>query len=563
MKNIWKKSFAIIAVAVLIISVYFITGVLLISGAQYNEINIDNLQKTVRTLASLTPASVFTEAGVTESWTSRDGNSTAYRITLIGRNGRVIFDTEADSAGMEDHLDRPEFQAAITTGTGTARRQSATLGQEYIYAAIDIRDSNGVSAGLLRISRQVPSFSSRLLKFTFPFLSGGFLIILGVCAGVYFYSRRLSYSIQVKQESALEEKTRELKTRTEEAEKEGRRLQAILNGMSEGVIATDANLKITLVKPRACFLFGFDAGEEPNDTFLRGTSLLEFSRSEELEDAAMRVLSSNSTFELVIKRYISGNEQHYRVFVTPLGKGQGVIIVLEDISRLVKLEQVRKDFTANVSHELRTPIQVVKGFSETIIDSPPENREEILRYVGIIRKNAQTMENLTNDLLTLVGLEEEGNTRPPMEETALSPLIAEAADMVEIAARKKNISVEISCPPDLNVRLHSSFIIQALVNLLDNGIKYSDSDSRIKVKAFLENDQLVIEVKDKGIGIPTEHIDRIFERFYRVDRARSRQAGGTGLGLAIVRHIAMIHNGTAEVESHAGEGSTFRLRLPC
>jgi two-component system phosphate regulon sensor histidine kinase PhoR len=241
-----------------------------------------------------------------------------------------------------------------------------------------------------------------------------------------------------------------------------------------------------------------------------------------------------------------------------------VVIVLGDISRLVKLEHIRKDFAANVSHELRTPIQVLKGFAENILDSSLDDKEQTRRFVEIIRKNAQTMENLTNDLLTLVSLESENSPRLLMEETFLAPLIAEAVGMVEIAARKKNISIETSCPSDLSAKIYGPFIIQALVNLLDNGVKYTatDSGSRIKVKAFKEGQQLVIEVKDKGIGIPAEHMGRIFERFYRVDRARSREAGGTGLGLSIVRHIALLHKGTVEAESHAGEGSLFRLRLP-
>ena len=191
-----------------------------------------------------------------------------------------------------------------------------------------------------------------------------------------------------------------------------------------------------------------------------------------------------------------------------------------------------------------------------------DNKQELRRFAEIIQKNAQTMENLTSDLLTIVNLEDEDTARPSMEETLLAPLAAEAAGMVEIAARKKNISVEISCPPDLGAKLYGPFIIQALVNLLDNGIKYSDNGSSIDVRIFGEGGQLVIEVKDRGIGIPAEHLGRIFERFYRVDRSRSRELGGTGLGLAIVRHIALLHHGSAEVESHAGEGSVFRLRLP-
>jgi two-component system phosphate regulon sensor histidine kinase PhoR len=576
MTNIWKKSLAIIAAAVLIISVYFIAGVLLIAGAQYDEINTGNLKDAVTTLGCLTPASVFTEKDASEEWVSQFGNSVPYRITLISRNGRVIFDTDADSAEMEDHLDRPEFQDAFITGTGTARRQSETFGQEYIYAATGVKDSRGETVGILRISRHVPSFSSRLLGSTFPFLSGGFIIILGACAVIYTFSRRLSSSIQEKLDAELDIKTHELKTRGEEAENEGRRLQAILNSMSEGVIALDSNLKITLVNPRACKLFDINTGHNAGSgaSNLKGISLLEFSHSAELEATTRQVLTSGNPLELTIKRHILGSEQHYQVFAAPLEttnstdvnstgvSSRGVVIVLGDITRLVRLEQVRKDFAANVSHELRTPIQIIKGFAENILDSSLSNAEETRHFVKIIKKNAQTMENLTNDLLTLVSLEDDSPRPPAMEKTMLATLINEAASMVEVTARKKNITIDISCPPELTAKLYGSFVIQALINLLDNGIKYSEPNSRIKVKALQEDGWLVIEVKDKGIGIPTEHIGRIFERFYRVDRARSREAGGTGLGLAIVRHVAMLHNGTADVKSHAGEGSVFRLKLP-
>ena len=557
MTSISKKNFAIVAVAVLIIYTYVFAGVLYIALVQYDEINTGNLKDMVSTIGSLTPASVFTEKNATETWVSQVGNSVPYRITLISRDGRVIFDTDADSTAIENHLDRPEFQAAIISGTGTARRHSATLGHDSIYAAVGIKDTQGETAGVLRLSRQVPSFSLRLFGFTFPFLTGGFLLILGTCVSIYIFSRRISRSIEAKQESLLEEKTRELRARTEEAEDERQRLQAILNSMSEGVIALDSNLKITLVNPRFCSLFEFN-----NDRNVQGMSLLELCHSTELDEAAQQVLSTHNPVKLTVKRHASGTEQHFRVFASPLGEGRGVVIVLGDISRLVKLEQVRKDFVANVSHELRTPIQVVKGFVETILDSPLDDKEEVRRFVEIIGRNSQTMENITNDLLTLVSLEDESSPRPSIEETTVAPLIDEAAGMVEIAARKKNISVNISCPSDLSAKLYGSLIVQALVNLLDNGIKYSDSGSLITVKIFKNENEIVIEVIDNGIGIPAEHMNRIFERFYRVDRARSREAGGTGLGLAIVRHIALLHNGTAEVESHAGEGSVFRLRLP-
>jgi two-component system phosphate regulon sensor histidine kinase PhoR len=561
MVSIWKKSFTAVAVAVLIVSAYFIIGILRFAGAQYSDINTANLEEAVKIYGAFTPVSVFTEKEAAEAWTSR--LSSKYRVTLINRGGQVIFDTAADSSIMENHLDRPEFQAAVTEGTGTARRRSATLGQDYLYAAMAIENSNSEFAGVIRISLLVPSFFSRLLSSTFPFLLGGFLIILGACAGLYRFSRRLSYAAEESLDAELVKKTLELKARTEEAEAEGRHLEVILNSMFEGVIALDSDLKIIMANPRLCFLLGAD-----DEKVTRGMSLLEFSRSTELEEAGQQVLSSGQPSELTLRRYISGVEQHFRVLAAPLKAGlsdkvQGVVFVMSDISRLVKLEQVRKDFAANVSHELRTPIQVIKGFAENILRSPEDNWEDIRHFAEIITKNAQTMENLTNDLMTLVSLEDDARPHLLMEESTLAPLIAEAKSMVEIAARKKNISIEIFCPKELSAKLYESLIIQALVNLLDNGIKYSKTDSGIRVSVFREREEVFIEVKDKGIGIPAEHIDRIFERFYRVDKARSREEGGTGLGLSIVRHIALLHSGNVEVESHAGEGSVFRLRLPC
>ena len=583
MTGILKKSYAAVAAAVLIVSIYFIAGVLILSGIQYNEINAGNLEEAVRTLGALTPASVFTDKESARAWVSAfenpdagmskdEGFNSPYRITLINRNGQVLFDTETDSSAMENHLDRPEFQTAITGGIGSERRKSASLGQDYIYAAIGIKPAGTYTssatvgkneiAGVLRLSRLVPSFSSRLLLLAPPFLLGGFLLIVATCAGLFRFSRRLSSSIEVKLDAELKSKNRELLERAKEAEDEGLRRKIILDSMSDGVIALDSKLKIILVNPRVCSFFGIDTQRN-----VQGLTLLEFSSSIELEKAASEVLNSGQPVELTLKRYVSAVEQHFQVFAAPLGSRQGVVIVLSDISRIVKLELVRKDFAANVSHELRTPIQVIKGFAENILESATNdkngsNKKEICHFAGIIAKNTMTMENITNDLLTLVSLEDEDTGRPSMELFYLSPLIAEAADMVKIPAAKKNISIETSCPQDLSVKLYDSLFVQALINLMDNGIKYSNPGSSINVSAFLEGEQLVVEVKDKGIGIPAGHMGRIFERFYRVDRARSREAGGTGLGLAIVRHIAKLHGGSAEAESHAGEGSTFRLKLP-
>jgi two-component system phosphate regulon sensor histidine kinase PhoR len=247
------------------------------------------------------------------------------------------------------------------------------------------------------------------------------------------------------------------------------------------------------------------------------------------------------------------------VYISPVQE-QGIVIFLSDITRVRRLENVRKDFAANVSHELRTPIQLIKGYSETMLEQRP-NYDELIRGMEIILKNAVTMENLTNDLLTLVSLEDEESPRLEMTETKVLELLEEAVNSVEPQRKAKKIEIEVFCA-ELSATLYGPFIIQAIINLLDNAIKYSPSSSKVKLMAEIAGCELIIKVKDKGIGIPREYQERIFERFFRVDKARSREAGGTGLGLAIVRHIALLHQGRVEVESHAREGSCFTLRVP-
>jgi two-component system phosphate regulon sensor histidine kinase PhoR len=558
MKTILKKNYLFVAAAVLIVSAYFVTGVLIYANKQYNAINKENMEKAVNIIKGFTPPEVFTDNDAAARWISCLDISGKYRITLINRSGRVIFDTEADSSGFENHLDRPEFQAAVKYGIGTAIRRSTTLGHYYLYTAAAINDSAGKFTGVLRFSGMIPGFFTRLLSTTLPFLAFGFFIIMGICLSLYHFTQYQSHLAQEKLNAELEKKTAELKLTVEKAEAETRHREVILNSMFDGVITLDSKLNIIHANQRLCSLFDINKD-------VRNISLVEFSHSAELEKAANIVLSTGQSYEFTFKRY-NGKLQQFQGFAAPFDTGPltppGIIMVLGDISRLVRLEQIRKDFAANVSHELRTPIQVIQGFAENILNSSVDEHKQILHFAEIIIKNARAMDNLTSDLLTLVSLENPDAERPPLEKAVVGNIISEAVDMVAVAAKGKNISISVSCPSDLKVQAYSSLLVQAIVNLLDNSIKYSGKDSPINVLAFKEGEQLIIEVKDKGIGIPAEHIDRIFERFYRADRSRSREAGGTGLGLSIVRHIALLHRGKVEAESHTGEGSTFRLKLP-
>jgi two-component system phosphate regulon sensor histidine kinase PhoR len=284
-------------------------------------------------------------------------------------------------------------------------------------------------------------------------------------------------------ETALRRMEEKLSRGAEQTEKEGRQLLAILNGMSEAVLAMDNKLILYLANPRARSLFGL--------ADITGSSLLEATRSTELDRAVRKVLAEGRSLEMELK-IKTGNgeirtEQWFQVFATPLFglpdpysatrpglpmfAPTGVVMVLENITRLVKLEQMRKDFVANVSHERRPPIQLIKGFSETLLDIPPENEEQSRRCVQIIHKNVLIMENLTNDLLVLANLEDNAESSP-LEEQRIPPLFDEAVSLVEPQVKSKKTEIVVDCPADCVATVHGPFIIQALVNLFDNGIKY-------------------------------------------------------------------------------------------
>jgi two-component system phosphate regulon sensor histidine kinase PhoR len=638
MKTVFRQSMIVLSLTTLGLSLSFILSVLFFMDGLYYETNNRSLRDAARLLlASLPPdqlRAIFAEetGSPFASWMEQLPGGSPYRITCIGRDGRVLADSRFPPEELENHGTRPEVRQALAGAEGQARRSSATLGTELLYAALpvysnvwfnppesypgpnaeggplppdspDLSGTPGRVAGVFRLSVEAPNFRSRISPAALPFLAFGGLLFSLALVLVFLFSRSLSRSFTrlaelarsvnspetflrlinssrlmsdteecITLEMALKDMASELNLRIEKARREGRRLEAILNGMSEGVFAVDEKGRLHLANRRARALFGMNEQDG-------ALTLLEAARSAELEEAAKEALAGSAPVEREITWHGAGLQRRFQVFAAPFDLdpggeepdrpgfwppqrgGSGVVMVLEDITRLHKLEQVRKDFAANVSHELRTPIQVIKGFAETLLDSPLEDREQIRHVIEIIEKNALAMENLTTDLLSLVSLEDESGPRPEMKKTDIPNLLDEAVHSVEINARKKNIAITVACPPDLSASLNGPLIVQALVNLLDNGVKYSPPDSKLFLKAAADSGELRFTVKDQGTGIPPEHLDRIFERFYRVDRSRSHDPGGTGLGLAIVRHIALLHGGTVEVESHAGEGSTFRIRL--
>jgi two-component system phosphate regulon sensor histidine kinase PhoR len=586
MKTVFGKSLLVLTAAVLGLFCFFVLVILVFMNSLYYETNTQNMRAAARLLSPF-----FNE---TRGMTPLPEIGGGYRLTLISADGDVIYDSDFAAFSMENHGGRPEFAAALAGKEGIARRKSDTAGIDNLYLAIPLYSGKPPRvSGALRLALLVPSFGRRVVVAVLPNIYLPFMAAIAAIAAVYIFSRSLGRSFMRLEElartvsstphteiaalplvsvsdteefraleAALRNMAVELARRIEEAQAEGSRLEGILNGMNEAVLAVDSSLVLRLVNPSARRLFSIAEGTEPY--------LLEAVRATELEAAARRVFSGGGPEESELHLSAGGKRRFFRIFAGPLHSADGVIIVLEDITRLKRLEQVRKDFVANVSHELRTPIQLIKGYAETLQDMPrgdsSENGETLRHGLEIIQKNALAMENLTTDLLSLAAMEAMEDSLVShfeMVEQRLRPLLEEAVQSAAIPAPEKGTLVSLECRPELSVKVNGPLVVEAIVNLLDNAVKYTPPSSRVTVRAFTGGDdgtELFIEVTDNGHGIAPEHLNRIFERFYRIDR--SRKSVGTGLGLAIVRHIALMHGGTAETESRAGDGSVFRIRLP-
>ncbi|MCL2265029.1 MAG: ATP-binding protein [Treponema sp.] len=607
--TIFKKSLITLGSAVMIFSAVFIVSVMIFMNSLYYDVNMAGLKNTAQTLMTSIGVDKLNDFFLNMDEPSAEINfpfsvGSAYRLTLVASNGYVLWDSHVADR-LVNHNDREEIAAALGGREGMSRRDSISTGMRQIYYAMPVLGNNNNVLGVFRLSFTIPEFGTRISPIIIPFVIFICFFIIAAFWVIVLYSRSLSASLVrlvniakssslllslsdedlhvvpefVSLEKAMRAMAEELNWRFEQAKSESSRLEAILNGMSEAVFAVDSSLKLRLVNPKARKLFNIDESK------INSMTLLDAARSTELVKIAQKAISDRTQLETELTFHsglYAGNlaagsqantEQFFKVFASVLISNDklidGVVLVLQEITQLVKLERIRKDFVANVSHELRTPIQLIKGFSETLSDAISDNEitdiKKISHFIEIIRKNAGTMENLTNDLLVLSSLENNAVNARDMEESDIAPLVNEAVSAVDNHAKRKQIEVIIDCNDDLKAKLYSSFIVQALINLIDNGVKYSPEKSKIWVNAYKaqDADTLVFEVRDKGMGIPAEHQERIFERFYRVDRARSREAGGTGLGLSIVRHIALLHKGSVEAESRSGEGSVFRIKIPC
>jgi two-component system, OmpR family, phosphate regulon sensor histidine kinase PhoR len=513
------------------------------------------------------------------------GHPSRTRITVVLGSGVVIGDSEEDPAGMQNHSDRPEIAAAMGGRTGRAVRYSSTLRHKMLYVALPLESRGGVTA-VVRAAVPLRSVD-RALGGIYRHIVVGVLVLAAAAAIASFViSRRIARPLEELKNgaeryaegdfqaalpvadseevgalvNALKKMAARLDERLAKVVQQRSEQETILASMVESVVAIDTNKKVIGLNHAAADLFGVDAAKA------QGKPLPEVIRNPEIQTLAAGALSSDRPVEGEITMY--GAEErvlqaHGSALKDAAGLKIGVLLVLYDITRLRRLERVRRDFVANVSHELKTPITAIKGFVETLSGGAIDQKDDAARFLKIVEKHVERLDSIIEDLLTLSRLEQDTESAETvLENKPVGDVLISAVEVCRPVARSRSIEIRLNAEERVVCDINTRLLEQAVVNLIDNAIKYSDPGSSVDVSLRRAGSEAVISVEDRGCGIERQHLPRLFERFYRTDRARSRDLGGTGLGLAIVKHIALVHRGRVEVESEPGEGSVFSLFLP-
>ncbi|MDD2904106.1 MAG: ATP-binding protein [Syntrophales bacterium] len=511
------------------------------------------------------------------------GKITSTRLTVILPSGKVLGDTDEAPAKMDNHGDRPEIQEALAGKEGVSTRFSFTLGHNRMYVAVPVK-SQGKIIGVVRASLPMTSIGQALKAYYLQIVLGGLFIALLVALLSFYIARRLSDPLENLKRGALRfaqgdlsrklpiprtdelaslaevlnEMAGKLEDRINALIRQGQMQEAVLSSMIEGVLAIDAGQRLIALNRAGASLLGVNKEGALHRT------VQEIVQDSELRWFINRTLSAQDPIEGEVD--LNKGEQILQAHGTslrdPAGASLGVLIVLHDVTHLRRLEHVRRDFVANVSHELKTPITSIKGFMETLLAGAirePENAENFLR---IVARQTDRLNEIIDDLLSLSRIEKDAERGQIFLTTQrVKGVLAAAIEICTPKAQDRGIGVDLNCPEDLRARVNAPLLEQAVVNLVDNAIKYSEGNREVRVEAERTGPEVVIRVRDQGSGIPPEHLPRLFERFYRVDSGRSRQFGGTGLGLAIVKHIAQAHGGKVTVASTPGKGSVFSLHL--
>jgi two-component system phosphate regulon sensor histidine kinase PhoR len=507
------------------------------------------------------------------------------RITIIDKQGKVLGDSyESGEAlfGMENHRDRPEVALALLDKPGKSIRYSYTIKEEMLYIAFPIK-YRGEITGVARLALPLTELrhqQNMILNIVFLGLVAAFLFSLGLSFGfANRVSKPLRKMMQIGKSMSGGDFTRRIKIKTrDEIGKLGgilnqmsdelsqkiaqisleiSQLDSVLSSMLEGLLAVDSSGKVLLVNKALGQILNLDSS-------FYGRPYYEAIRNPELNQFIQEVLTDPKEKAKEVS-FFHPEERDFMVqsaLVEQKKKGSiSLLFVFHDISELKKTERVRKDFVANVSHELRTPLTSIKGFVEALRDGAINDPEKSLQFLSIIAQHTDRMNKIVTDLLRLSSIESKDFVLK-IESLFLKELLDEICSTLKSLSEEKSQTLEINLPsPDLKVLADRHWITQALTNLVDNAVKYTPEKGKIQIEARDKGESVEIAVLDNGIGIPQKDLHRIFERFYRVDKGRSRESGGTGLGLSIVKHIIEAHGRKVEVKSQEGRGSEFSFSL--
>lgn len=517
------------------------------------------------------------------AWSQRTLNA---RMTVIDAAGMVVVDSDVpqkDVPALENHRNRPEVLEALRNGTGAQIRYSSTLKIDMLYLALALRSDNDQAKGVVRLALPLEHVR-RTLAVTRSIIVAGlfFAVCLAVVIGsmlirgisrplerVLYGSRRfaagnLDHRILVEGDdelgrlgSTLNLMAQDLQNQISRIELQNQQLQRVFESMVEGVILVDASMKILQLNPALARIFGLDPA------IAQGRLFLEVLANNDLAELFGRVIQTNQAVstEMTIVWPVRRQVLATVAPISEQARAVACLAVIHDITEMKKLQTIRSDFVANVSHELKTPLTSIKGFVDTLLDGGLDDKEHARSFVEIIQQHTDRLNALIQDLLALSYLESKE-----------AVLRKEAVDLAELTQsvikgfgaqlKSRQVSARSAIDGPCRVSADKHQLVQVLTNLVDNAIKFNRPGGSVTINCSIEQGRVKVSVADTGSGIPAKDLPRIFERFYRVDKARSRDLGGTGLGLAIVKHIVELHGGVVGVESAEAAGSTFWFTLP-
>lgn len=546
------------------------------------QVVIEETEQQLRlalTLVNGYPQAEDSETLVREVAAQLEQSEQNLRLTIISEDGQVLADSEAAAAQMEGHADRPEVRQALTGTVGRSIRKSETTGQRQLYLA-QLRTLPDGTRQVVRAAVPLERMgSTSLLLWGCGLIGISMGLVVALFAANYSAGRVMEplhkltqavRSVSVGDEPvhvadapdemgelsmAFNRMSERLAAAHRQLARSNEQMAGILQGMDDGVVAVDSDGTISLITNRARELLGPSAGTARRLSDCGG----DYRRLQALLEQVMRTGKDARDVWLLG----GAEERMVQVYAAPVQEEhvRAGLAVLSDITRLHKLEVMRSEFVANVTHELKTPLTSIRGYIE-LLKSGERDAETARSFYEIIEIEAERLQKLTDDLLQLSDIENGGNdTEVPL--TPLADVVERVVNTLRPEAEQKQVELDVTVEPGLKVRAHTRRLYQLVKNLMENAVKYNRAGGNVRLTAGVEMGVAVIRVQDTGIGIPPEHLDRIFERFYRVDKGRSRELGGTGLGLSIVKHIVSLYGGDIHVTSQPGEGTTFTVRLNC